>query len=505
MSNESNGNKKLGYSSQLALAVSLIAGAVGTGNIWRFPRVTAANGGGAFIVAWSIMLLLICFTIMLGEHVMGRATRHGAPGAFRDFIGKKFTWMGTVVVIVMALIAAYYSAVIAWVAYYLGLSVTRGYYGADRVALFDSVAYGNPITVLLFVAVLAFSAWVAYTGVKGIEKANKFFLPALIICIVIAAVRSLTLPGAATGLNYLFSFEFSDLLHYKVWLEGLTQAVWSAGPGWGLVITLAVFSKAKSDVSLTTMTQVFGDAAIALIAALAVIPAIFALSPSVTAAMDIVGMGNNGLTFIAMTQLFETMPGGYLIGIIFFLSLLFAAISSNIVHFIIVSLPVQEMGITKKQSVLGAFFVLLILGLPSAWNVNFLSNQDWVAGQMMLVGALFSCFAIYKFGAKRVREQYLNNEYSGLRIGKWWEFSIKYLAPLTILIMFTWWSWQSISWDPQWWNPFAVFSLATFVIQGALIILLAILFNNRVNKGIRQKYYEPGEEFPEVPDNEYSS
>src|SRR6056297_3092625 len=413
-------------------------------------------------------------------------------------------WMGTAVVIVMALIAAYYSAVIAWVAYYLGLSVTKGYYGTDRIALFDSVAYGNPITVLLFIAVLAFSAWIAYKGVKGIEKANRFFLPALIICILIAAIRSLTLPNASIGLNYLFSFKFSELLHYKVWLEGLTQAVWSAGPGWGLVITLAVFSKAKSDVSLTTMTQVFGNASISLVAALAVIPAIFALSPSLDAAMEVVSMGNNGLTFIAMTQLFEAMPGGYLIGIIFFMSLLFAAISSNIVHFVIVSLPISEMGITKKQAVVGAFFVLLVLGLPSAWNVDFLSNQDWVAGQMMLVGALFSCFAIYKFGAAEIRTKYLNNKYSGLHIGKWWEGAVKYLAPLTILIMFTWWSWQSISWDPQWWNPLAVFSLATFVVQGALIILIAVIFNNKINKGIKHQYYEMGAEFPEVPANEFS-
>lgn len=501
--NEKSGNK-LGYSSQLTLVISLIAGAVGTGNIWRFPRVAAANGGGAFIVAWAIMTMLVCLSIMLGEHVMGRATRHGAPGAFRDFIGRKYTWMGTVVVIVMALVAAYYSAVIAWVTYYLGLSVTKGYYGADKVALFDSVSKGNPITVLLFVAILAVSAFIAYKGVKGIEKANKIFLPVLLACIIIAAIRSLTLPGAGAGLNYLFSFEFSELLNYKVWLEGLTQAVWSAGPGWGLVITLAVFSKAKSDVNLTTTTQVFGNASVSLIAAMAVIPAIFALSPSVAAAVEITKSGNNGLTFISMTQLFEVMPGGYLISIVFFMSLLFAALSSNIVHFMIVSLPMAETGLGKKKAVIRAFLIMLVLGIPSAWNVDFLSNQDWVAGQMMLVGSLFSCFAIYKFGASKIREKYLNNKYTGYTIGKWWEVAIKTIAPAVVLVMFTWWSYQSISWDPQWWNPFAVFSLGTFVVQGALIIIVSIIFNDKMADSIKETYYD-GEEFPEVPDNGYSA
>ncbi len=501
--NEKSG-KKLGYSSQLTLVISLIAGAVGTGNIWRFPRVAAANGGGAFIVAWAIMTMLVCLSIMLGEHVMGRATRHGAPGAFRDFIGRKYTWMGTVVVIVMALVAAYYSAVIAWVTYYLGLSVTKGYYGADKVALFDSVSKGNPITVVLFVAILAVSAFIAYKGVKGIEKANKIFLPVLLGCIIIAAIRSLTLPGSSAGLNYLFSFEFSELLNYKVWLEGLTQAVWSAGPGWGLVITLAVFSKAKSDVNLTTTTQVFGNASVSLIAAMAVIPAIFALSPSVAAAVEITKSGNNGLTFISMTQLFEVMPGGYLISIVFFLSLLFAALSSNIVHFMIVSLPMAESGYGKKKAVIRAFLIMLVLGLPSAWNVNFLSNQDWVAGQMMLVGSLFSCFAIYKFGAAKIRNKYLNNKYTGYTIGRWWEVAIKTIAPAVVLVMFVWWSYQSISWDPQWWNPFAVFSLGTFVVQGALMIIIALVFNDRMADSIKDSYFE-GEEFPEVPDNEYSA
>lgn len=492
-----------GYSSQLALVISLIAGAVGTGNIWRFPRVAASNGGGAFIIAWAVMTILVCLSIMLGEHMMGRATRHGAPGAFRDFIGRKFTWMGTVVVVVMALVAAYYSAVIAWVAYYLGLSVTKGYHGQDKVALFDSVSSGNIITVILFIAVLSVSAFIAYRGVKGIEKANKIFMPVLLICILIATARSLTLPGASVGLDYLFSFRFSELLNYKVWLEGLTQAVWSAGPGWGLVITLAVFSKAKSDVSLTTTTQVFGNASVSLIAAIAVIPAIFALSPSVAAALEITKSGNNGLTFISMTQIFEQMPGGYLTSIVFFLSLLFAALSSNIVHFMIVSLPIVDSGFRKKTAVIRAFLIMLVIGLPSAWNINVLSNQDWVAGQMMLVGSLFSCYAIGKFGVAKIRKRYLNHENSGLYVGKWWEFTARFFAPAVVLIMFLWWSIQSIGWDPQWWNPFAVTSLATFVVQGALIIIISILFNDRVADSIKYKYFD-GENIPEIPDNEYS-
>ncbi len=494
--------KNAGYSSQMSLVLSLIAGAVGTGNIWRFPRVAASNGGGTFIVAWAIMTLCICFSIMLGEHVMGRATRYGAPGAFRDFVGKKFTWMGSVIVIIMIIVAAYYSSVIAWVSYYLGLSFTGGYFGQDKATLFHSVSNGNILTVVLFVVILGISAGIAYTGVRGIEKANKVFLPVLLICLVVVAVRSITLNGASVGLNYLFQFNPAELLNVKIWLEGLTQAVWSAGPGWGLVITLAAFSKAKSDVSLSTATQVFGNASVSLLAAIAVIPAVFALMPE--SAVDIMNSGNNGLTFISMTSVFESMSGGKLVGIVFFLSLLFAALSSNIVHFMIVSVPLVNSGIKKKKAVTMSFLIMLVLGLPSAYSSDFLSNQDWVAGQMMLVGSLFSCFAMYRFGAKRVRTLLINNEYSGMKVGRIWEILVTFLAPVLVLVMFLWWSIQSISWDPQWWNPIATFSLSTFVVQGVAIVIIAIIFNDKVANSIGRKHFN-GKEFPEIPEVGYNN
>ena len=436
--------KRLGYSSQMALVVSLIAGSVGTGNIWRFPRVAAMNGGGAFILAWLIMLFLVCVPIMIGEHVIGRTTRHGTPGAFRDFIGKRHTWLGTVVAVTMAGVAAYYSSVIAWVFYYLGLSLTKGYYGVDKLSLFQSVSNGNVVTVILFVIVLFISAWIAYKGVSGIERANKLFIPLLFGCLIASAIHSTFLPGADKGLNYLFSFESRELLNYKIWLEALTQAVWSAGPGWGLCITLAVFSKAKSDVVLTSTTQGLGDASASLIAGLAVIPAIFALSPDATEALKICGAGNNGLTFISMTSLFEQMPGGYFVSILFFISLFSAALSSNVCHFMIVSLPFVDSGISKKRAVILLFFVLLILGLPSAWSSSFLTNQDWVYGQMMLIGALFSCFALAKFGVRKIRALFLNTPYTGMHVSFIWELSVKFIAPLIVLIMFSWWSIQSI-------------------------------------------------------------
>lgn len=496
--------KERGYSSQFALVMSLIAGSVGTGNIWRFPRVAATNEGGAFIIAWFVMMFVVCVPIMIGEHAMGRATRHGTPGAFKDFIGKNYTWLGSVVAVTMAGVAAYYSAVIAWVMYYLGLSIAGGYGEGDKVELFTSISNGNIITVILFVAALALSCFIAYTGVKGIEKANKIFIPTLFICLIIAAIRSVTLPGADVGLNYLFEIDFTALLSYKIWLEGLTQAVWSAGPGWGLCITLAVFSQSKSDVPLTSTVQGFGDASVSLLAGVAVIPAIFAMSPTIAEAIAICSSGNNGLTFISMTQLFENMPGGYIVSILFFTSLFVAALSSNVCHFMIVSLPFVDSGMSKNKSIILIFIILLIWGLPSAWNLSFLSNQDWVFGQMMLLGALFSCYAICKFGTRKLRTKFLNTEYAGMKVGIWWDLCVKFIAPTIVIVMFSWWSIQSIGWVEDWWNPISSSSLGTFLVQCSLILIVCRLFNNKVAANVKEKYFD-GETYPEIPDNGYSS
>lgn len=494
------GTRHLGYSSQMALVISLIAGSVGTGNIWRFPRVAAANGG-AFIVTYLILMFVIIIPVMMGEHVIGRLTRHGTPGAYRDFIGKKFTWLGTIVVFIMAMTAAYYSAVLAWIVYYTGMSFTKGYFGADKVALFESVSNGNIIAVILFVLVLALSAFIAYKGVSGIEKANKVFIPVLFVCLVVAVIRSVTLPNAQLGLNYMFDFQLSDLLNYKVWLEGLTQAVWSAGPGWGLCITLAVFSKARADVALTSSINGLGDMMAAMLAGMAVLPALFALSPSTEEALAICASGNNGLTFLSMTGIFEQMPGGQLMGVLFFVSLLMAGLSSNVCHFTIIAMPFADAEKDRKKSILGIFLILLVWGLPSAWNSDFLGNQDWVAGQMMIVGVMFSCYAMIKFGVKKLRTVYLNNPYTGLKIGAWWEISIRFLAPALGLIMLVWWCWQSIGGGEEWWNPFGIANLGTFIFQGGLMAIIAYVFNNKVADSVKHTYKTDDGTFPEVPDN----
>ena len=500
-----NSTKKAsrGFSSQLTLIISLIAASVGTGNIWRFPRVAAANGGGAFIIAYIVIMLLIVIPVMMGEHVIGRATRHGLPGAIRDFAGRKGTWMGSVLSTISIMANAYYAVVLAWVLYYLGLSVTKGYFGQDKAALFDSVSNGNVITFILFLVIIISSAFCAYKGVKFLEKLNKIFIPLLFVCLVITAVRTVTLPNATVGLNYLFSFNAADLLNGTVWLEALMQAVWSAGVGSGLGMAVTAFSKRKSDLALTSTINGLGDMFAAMLAGIAVVPAVFAFYPSVEEAVAVCQSGNNGLTFLSMTNIFESMPGGQIIAILFFTSLLVAGYSSEITQHLIVNLPLVDAGKDRKKSTICTTLIMIVIGAPSAFSSNFLSNQDWVAGMMMTLGVLVSCYALMKFGLRKIREKFINNPYTAMRVGKWWEISVMVLAPVSIIIIFVVNMVMSVSWDPNWWNPFGVANIGTFVVQGGLISIICFICNNKIADGVKHKYFN-GEEFPDVPDNGYS-
>lgn len=504
METNNSQNKSLGFSSPLAMALAMIAGSIGTGNIWRFPRVAATNDGGAFVIAYVIIMLFAALPLMMGEHAMGRATRKGLPGAFRDFIGnKKATWFGSFVWSIVLIMSAYYTVVVSWVAYYFGLATVNGYVNTDRQILFDQVTNGNIITVILFLILIAIAAFIAYKGVSGIEKANKFFLPVLFVCLVGIAIRTAMLPNTASGFNYLFDFEISSFFSARIWLEALTQALWSAGPGWGICIAYGVYSKQKSDVSLSSSIQGLGDISVALLAGVAIIPALFAmLAPA--EAIEILKSGNNGLAFIALTGVFEQITGGQIVGMMFFAALIMAGLSSVVACFVILSQPFADAKISKKKAMIGLFIVVGIIGIPSAWSITWFSNQDFVVGMGMIIGAVFSCYAIYRYGAEKARKKLINNKFSLLHMNKWWSFAVVFLFPIMAIVMFVWWCILAIGWNPDWWNPFGTYSIGTLVFQLGLISIIALVFNNKIANSAGKKVFDT-ETFPPVQDNGYSS
>ncbi len=505
---ENTAVKKKGFTSRWGLIATLIGLAIGTGNIWRFPRIAAMNGGGAFVVAWTVMLLIAAIPLAIAEMAIGRSTRRACPGAFKDILGKKYTWMGVFMSLVVLNIASYYTVVMSWVLRYLFLSVTGGLFGiSDKMGYFSSIANGNWGQWAFFLVSLLITWFITSGGVqKRIEKFMSVCIPFLFVLLVIVVVRALTLgqaaegaAGAGAGLDFFFRIDPARLATGNTWLQALVQILWSVGVGWGLVICYGAFTQSKSDVALNGFIQGFGNNIASLLAGCAVIPTLFAYN-NMDEALAICASGGNSMTFDAMATIFEHMPGGQLIAIAFFLALLLAALSSNLGHFLVVSLPLEDYGVSKKKGCNIALVAILLLGTPSALSLNFRDNQDFVSGIGLVVGILFTCFLLWKVGASKFRSTFINIPENELHCGKWWDILVKFVAPITAIVLIVW-SFTGLLKGENPWNIFAVESAGTLLLQLGLYVVLSMILAGFINKSKTQQSYYNGKTFPDIPDN----
>lgn len=310
------------------------------------------------------------------------------------------------------------------------------------------------------------------------EKINKILVPSLFLFLIIAAVRAVTLPGASLGLRYLFIPDWSKLSDPATWLQAFTQSAWSTGAGWGLMLTYAVYISRKDDIPQNALVTGLGDNSAALLAGMAVIPTIFALTPNLAAARASLS-DNMGLTFISLAGLFPEMKGGMVIAPVFFLAMLFAALTSLIAQVELGAKTFMDFGWTRRKSTTVIILACFILGLPSAAFPSFLLNQDWVWGMALLLSGFWTMLAARKYGLEKLRKEV--NAGAELRMGKWWVFILKYISPLIFLVMTGWWFYQAISWDKkEWWHPFKVNSVGTIILQWAMLLILVWLLNNRL-------------------------
>ena len=379
------------FSSRWALLLATLGMAVGAGNIWRFPRL-AGEYGGAFLIPWAIFLVLWSVPLLMVEFSMGKDTRKGPAGAFATFLGPSFTWMGAFVVLCTMAIMFYYAVVTGWALKYFVAAVSGNLVGADHSAYWDAFTKTKswePVAYHLIA--LSLAGFIIYRGViNGIEKANKVLLPILFGLLLMGVIRSLSLDNAALGINYLFGFQTSSLANPNMWLEALSQSAWSTGAGWGLVLTYSVYMRAKEDVTLNAFITGFGNNAASLLAALAIIPAIFSLTPNPEAATAALKAGNTGLSFIVLPQLFENLPGAGILISLFFLALFFAALSSLIAMFELSTRFFMDFGLDRQKALFLTVGLTALLGLPSAFSLDFFNNQDWVWGLgLTLSGSFF--------------------------------------------------------------------------------------------------------------------
>ncbi len=474
------------FSSRWMLLLSTLGMAVGAGNIWRFPRL-AGQYGGAFLIPWTLFLLLWSIPLIMVEFSIGKSTRKGPIGAFAEFVGKKYTWMGAFVAFCTMGIMFYYSVVTGWALRYFVAAVQGTLVTADPAVFWNQFTNSTFQPLLYHFIALSLASVVILQGVvNGIERANRILLPSLLILLIIGVVRALTLPNAALGLDYLFGFKSASLFNYKVWLEGLSQSAWSTGAGWGLVLTYAVYMREKEDTTLNAFIAGFGNNSASLLAGLAIIPSVFSLSATPQAALEALQQGNQGLSFIAIPQLFATLKGAVIFQSVFFLGLFFAALSSLIAMFELSTRVFMDFGLSRKRALLITAALTAVLGAPSAISLKIFNNQDWVWGLGLIISGGFFAFAVLHYGVSRFRNAYLATPINDIQIGTWFDYLMKYLVPIEALILLGWWFFQSVHWYPRdWWNPFIPFSLGTCLLQWGILIAALIYMNSRLERWIR--------------------
>ena len=482
------------FSSRWGLVIATLGMAVGTGNIWRFPRIAASNGGGSFLVAWVVFLFLWSIPLMIVEFATGKYARRGTVGAFVALGGRKMAWMGGFVALCATAIMFYYSVVTGWCFRYLAAALGGGLGdGAAAEALWASYA-GQPISIVTHALAIGLGATVVWFGVQGIERVAKILIPTLAAMVAILALRAVTLPGAEKGLAFLFTPRWADLAEPRLWLEALTQNAWDTGAGWGLILTYAIYMRAKEDVALNAFLVGFGNNSMSLLAGIMVLCTVFAINPGAQA--EIVGAGNEGLTFIWMPQLFAAMPWGGLFMVLFFAALSFAALTSLIAMIELATRVLIDTGLSRRTAILGVAGGGLVLGVPSALSMDFFGNQDWVWGVGLMLSGLFFAIAARRFGLERLRCEVVNAEGCDLPIGRWWVFLVGVVVPLEAVTLMVWW--LAKGWGAEGWlDVFQPFSVGTVLAQWTLAIVLLVLFNRWLADSLgssRPHGDEPGEE-----------
>ncbi len=482
-----------GFSTRLGMILSVLGIAIGTGNIWRFPRIAAQSGGakgaGGFLIAWVVFLFVWSIPLIIAEFAIGRHGRKGTIGSFIKLVGEKFGWMGAFVGFVATAIMFYYSVVTGWCLYYFFVSVIHplptGVHQAHQVW---NAFQGSAWPEIFHFIVIFGGGYVVAKGIGSIEKVNKILIPTLFLILIISLVRAVTLPNSWDGIHYLFTPDWHTLTRPRVWLEALTQNAWDTGAGWGLILTYAAYMKKNDAVTISAFQTGIGNNLVSLTAGIIIFSTVFGtLSASMTNAqilqvMKTSGPASTGLTFMWLPQLFTKIAGGRIFASLFFLGLFFAAFSSLIAMIELASKIFVDMGYKRSKVVFSVTAGGFLLGMPSALNLQFFSNQDFVWGIGLMISGAFFAFIILRYGIRAFREKLVNTSDKDMHLGKWWEVIIGYLVPLEVVVLLGWWIYQSAtSFAPHsWYNPFQTYSVATCIVQWGVILTLVILLNKKL-------------------------
>ncbi|MBO8128733.1 MAG: sodium-dependent transporter [Peptococcaceae bacterium] len=440
---EAQGREQWG--TRVGFILAAVGSAIGLGNIWRFPYMAYENGGGAFLIPYFFALLTAGIAIMILEFGIGHKYRGAAPATFAA-INKNWEWLGWLQTLVAFCISVYYVVIIGWAISYFYMSFGQGWGDDPKGFFFENFLHltegpfqlGCLVWPILGATLIAWLInWIVlYSGVRrGIEVANKIFMPILFVLVLVMLVRGVTLPGAAEGLNWLFRPDFSAIWDYRVWADAYGQIFFSLSIAFAIMITYSSYLPKKSDIVNNAFMTSLINCGFSMLAGIAVFSILgYMAAEQGKAIQDVAGAGV-GLAFVTFPQAINLLPAASFFGALFFLSLTFAGLSSEIsINEAVISALMDKYGWSRKVVatwfcivgfVISLFFVtgggLYLLDIVD----HFINNFGIVFGGLIEV-ILLSWF----FNLESVRKHI--NAVSDFAAGAWWKFCLQAVTPIVL-------------------------------------------------------------------------
>ena len=440
-----NEHKKHGssFSSKMGFILAAAGSAVGLGNLWRFPYLAAKYGGGSFLLIYVILAVTFGFALMITEIALGRKTGKSALYAFST-LHEKCGFIGILASIVPIIILPYYCVIGGWVIKYLieyvkgnsTLLAEDGYFSG-----FISSGLSAEVCFLIFTI---FTLVIIFAGVRnGVERVSKLMMPVLVVLSVIIAVYSVTRPGALAGVKY---FLIPNVANFS-WMTVVTamgQMFYSLSIAMGILVTFGSYMKKDVSIEESTENVEIFDTAIAIMAGLMIIPAVFSFSGGDPNALQ----AGPSLMFITIPKVFESMGFGHVVGVLFFLLVLFAAVTSSIaLTESAVSTFEDELGWNRQKATARICIIMVVLGSLSAlgygplagvtvFGMQFLDFFDFLTNSVMMpIAAISTCVLVSRvIGVEKIEEE-ITMDGKPFRRKKIFNFMIRYLCPVFAAII----------------------------------------------------------------------
>ncbi len=435
-----------GFSSSIGVIAAVLGSAVGLGNIWKFPYVTGANGGAAFILIYLLCLALVGLPVMLSEHLIGRNTKANAVGAFKVLQPRK-PWflVGGAGVLSAFLIMAFYTSVAGWVYAYIFKAASGSLLSTnpqETSLVFKTLVSGVGEPLFWQVFVLLVTGTIIMAGVtKGIERVTKVLMPLLFVLLIVIDIRSLTLPGAAEGLSFLFKPDFSKIT-VSVVLAALGLAFFKLSVGMGAMITYGSYVGENENLPKMALKVALSDTLVSLMAGIAIFPAVFAFGFEPDAGPP--------LLFITIPTVFSSMPFGGVFMVLFFV---LTAIAATGAMLSLLEVPVayltEQHHWSRRNATLLTILGIGLLGSTATLSNSILANitlfgknffdfYDFTTSNVLLpLGGIFiALFVGWQWGQSNVYQEISNNgQIANKGLARIFLILVRYVVPVGIILV----------------------------------------------------------------------